>query len=193
MRRQLARRQISYTHSFVNEFRRYLVAFLFFFSGCVNIPDSYAPPVQRRPLTGTEPSDVGHFVNLGDRNADAYIVRDVTESAEGGTWRWTRKHPELRFFLDSIDHLTYAMDFSIAETTLKDTGPVTLTISINGNLLDTLHHDTPGERHYKKPVPAKFLRLKTVNHVSMEIDPVWVSKTDGAILGFILTRAGFTQ
>lgn len=177
----------------MNDLRRYLVLLLCFLSGCVNIPDSYAPPVQRRPLTGTEPSDVGHFVNLGDRKADAYIVRDVTESAEGGSWRWTRKRPELRFFLDSIEHLTFTMDFSIAEITMKDTGPVTISILVNGNPLDTLHYNTPGERHFKKPVPEKFLRLKTVNHVSMEIDPVWVSKTDGAVLGFILTRAGFTQ
>jgi hypothetical protein len=38
-----------------------------------------SPPIQRKPLTGTEPSPIGTFVNLGEPSADAYIVRDVTE------------------------------------------------------------------------------------------------------------------
>jgi len=85
------------------------------------------------------------------------------------------------------------MDFSIAESTLKDTGPVTISILVNDNPLDTLHYDTPGQRHFQKPVPESFLRAKTVNHVTMEIDKPWVSKDDGAVLGYILTRAGFTE
>ena len=50
-----------------------------------------------------------------------------------------------------------------------------------------------GEKHFDKPVPANFLRARSVNFAALEIDKVWVSKTDGAILGFILTRAGFKQ
>lgn len=177
----------------MNEYRRYIVVFLCFLSGCVNIPDSYAPPIQRRPLTGTEPSDVGHFANFGEKKADAYIVRDVSDAIQSGAWRWTGKKPELRFFLESVDHLTFTMDLSIAEITLKDTGPVSISVRINGNLLDTLHYDAHGEQHFKKAVPAQFLRPKAINHVSMEVDKPWVSKTDSQVLGFILTRAGFVQ
>src|SRR5437899_10823478 len=108
-----------YTHSFVSEFRPYILLFLSFLGGCANIPDSYAPPVQRKPLGGTETSAVGHFVNMSDPLADAYIVKDVSESAEGGAWRWTRKRPELRFFLETVEHLIFKADISIAEATLK--------------------------------------------------------------------------
>jgi len=82
-----------YTDSFVSEFRRYIVVFFCFLAGCANIPDSYAPPMQRKPLTGTEPSEFGHFVNLSDPNADAYIVHDSSPAVESSTWRWTRKRP----------------------------------------------------------------------------------------------------
>jgi hypothetical protein len=159
--------------------------------GCANIPDSYAPPVQRKPLTGADPSPVGRFVNLAETNADAYVVRDVNQGAEGDLWRWTRKRPELRFYLDTIDHLDFKADFSIAEATFKDTGPVAVSIFINGNLLDKVACTEAGEKHFSKPVPEGFLRPKTVNFAALEIDKVWVSKTDGAQLGIILIRAGF--
>ena len=182
-----------YTHSFVSEFRLYILLSLSLLSGCANIPDSYAPPVQRKPLGGTEPNPIGHFVNMGDLNATAYIVKDVADGAEAGSWRWARKRPELRFFLDNVEHLGFEVDFSIAETLLRETGPVTISIFINGHPLDTLKYADAGEKHFEKPVPAKFLRAKSMNFAAMEIDKVWVSKSDGAVLGFILTRAGFTQ
>jgi hypothetical protein len=177
----------------VSEFRRYIVLLFCLLTGCASIPDSYAPPIQRKPLTGTETEGVGHFVNMGEPNSDAYIVRDVTDAVEAGTWRWTRKRPELRFFLESTEHLTFKADFAVAEVTFKETGPVTITVLVNGHLLDSIHLTEHGERHIDKPVPQSFLRAKTFNTVVMEIDKVWVSKEDGAVLGFILTRAGFTQ
>ena len=63
------------------------------------LPDSYDPPVQRKPLGGTEPTPIGHFVQMGDLNATAYIVKDVADGAEAGSWRWARKRPELRFYI----------------------------------------------------------------------------------------------
>ena len=114
----------------MSEYRPYILLPLCLLAGCANIPDSYAPPIQRKPLTGAEPSPIGTFVNLGEPSADAYIVRDITGYVESSGWRWTRKRPELRFFLDSIDHLKFKADFSIADATLKDTGPVTISIFI---------------------------------------------------------------
>jgi len=182
-----------YTHSFVSERHLYTCLCLILLAGCANIPDSYAPPVQRRPLSGTEPSPVGHFVNMSDANADAYIVKDVSDASEAGSWRWVRKRPELRFFLETTDHLNFKADFSVAESTFRDTGPVNISVLINGKLLDTIPCAEPGEKHFDKPVPAKLLRAKAMNFAALEVDKVWVSKSDGAVLGFILTRAGFTQ
>jgi hypothetical protein len=176
----------------VIEFRPYLILPVCFLSACANIPDSYAPPVQRKPLTGADPSPVGRFVHLAEADADSYIVRDVTGAAEAGSWRWTRKRPELRFFLDSIEGLDFQADFSVADATFKDTGPVTISVFINGNLLDQVHYAEPGEKHFSKPVPEKFLHPKALNFAAIEIDKVWVAKSDGARLGFILMRAGFT-
>jgi hypothetical protein len=177
----------------VSEYRPHILLSLCFLAGCSNIPDSYAPPIQRKPLTGAEPSPIGTFVNLGEPSADAYIVRDITEYVESSAWRWTRKRPELRFFLDSVERLKFKVDFSVADATLKDTGPVTISIFINGHRLDSVKFATAGRKEYEKPVPAAFLLPRSVNFAALEIDKVWVSKTDGAVLGFILTSAGFSE
>ena len=149
--------------------------------------------MQRKPLTGTEPNEVGHFVNLRDAGADSYIVRDISPAVEGSGWRWTGKRPELRFFLDAVDKLTFKAEFAVAEATIKDTGPVTVSVLINGNLLEKVYCAKSGERYVEKPVPAKFLRANAMNLVALEIDKVWIAPDDGAKMGFILSRAGFAQ
>ena len=189
----MIRRSGCYTHSFVSVFRLSILLSLVLLSSCANIPDSYAPPVQRKPLGGTEPNPIGHFVQMGDLNATAYIVNDVADGAEAGSWRWARKRPELRFFLETVESLSFTADLSIPGTLFSETGPVAISIFINGQLLDTVKYSDPGEKHFEKPVPANFLRAKSMNFVAMEIDKIWVSKSDGVVLGFILTRAGFTQ
>jgi hypothetical protein len=176
----------------VSASRPYILFSVFLLAGCSNIPDSYAPPIQRKALTGADPSPIGTFVKLGDAAADAYIVHDVADSPEGSGWRWARKRPELRFFLDSTERLKFKADFAIVDATLKDTGPVTISIFVNGHLLDTVKCPDSGRRQFEKPVPPEFLHPHAVNFAALEVDKVWVSKTDGAVLGFILTSAGFT-
>jgi hypothetical protein len=166
-----------------------LVALLLL-TGCANIPDTYAPPVQRKALAPSDPYPFGTFIEMGSPKSEAYIVKDVAE-AEKGQWRWTRKRPELQFYLDGIDGLKYVMHFSVADATMKDTGPINIAISINGRPFDTLHFDKPAELNYKKAVPVELLKAKSPNRVMMEVDKEWVSKADGAVLGFILMSAGF--
>jgi len=177
----------------VSEFRPYVFLLFCLLAGCANIPDFYSPPVQRQPLTTADPNPVGPFAEMGDLNAPAYIVHDVALGVPASTWRWTGKSPELRFFLEHIDNVTFKADFSVADATFKDTGPVVISVFINGAPFDTVHCAAAGERHFEKPVPATLLHARSINLAAMEIDKVWVSKLDGAALGFILTRAGFTQ
>ncbi len=160
-------------------------------AGCTSIPDSYAPPMQRRPWLGPEPSAVKHFVNMNDPDADSYIVRDISRTVEG-SWRWTYARPELRFHLATTQGLKFTADLSIAEVTLRQTGPVTLSFLINGHLLDKVHYSEHGEKHVQKPVPPGYLALGE-NRVVIEPDKTWVSNDDKVRLGFILTRAGFVQ
>jgi len=153
---------------------------------------SFPPPVQRTPLIVPKPGSLGHFVSMSDANADAYLVKDVATSGPG-TWRWAHDHPVLRFAVPNVPRLKFAMDFAIPERTMRDTGPVTLTFTINGKVLDRLRCQQAGEQHYAHDVPSGWLHANAINLVGIDPDPVWVSKADGGRLGFILSSAGFTE
>ncbi len=161
-------------------------------AGCTRLPESFPPPPQRAALTVPQPGALGYFLSMTDPNADAYLVKDVADHGPG-TWRWVYDHPVLRFFVPDVPRLKFAMDFAIPERTMRDTGPVTLTFTVNGRLLDRLRVDEPGEHHYAHAVPPGTLHPNAINLVAIDPDPVWVSKADGGRLGFILSRAGFTE
>lgn len=129
---------------------------------------------------------------MSDPQADLYLVQDFQDHGPG-TWRWTYAHPVLRFFAPDVPKLRFVMDFSLPERTFRETGPVTLTLRLNGTAFDRHRCDTPGELHYSHTVPDDLLRRGAINLVAIDPDPVWVSKADGGRLGFILSRAGFTD
>ena len=162
-------------------------------AGCVNIPDTYAPPIQRHPQYRPEGGAAGHFMTMAGPNPEDFIVRDVLPGDPGSAWRWTGKRPELRFQLQFTHDLRFLMDLSIPETTFAQRGPVTISYFINGRLLDKVRYDQPGQVQFTKPVPAEWLRTDAPNLVAAEVDKVWVAPADGAQLGFILSRAGFVQ
>jgi len=159
---------------------------------CVNIPTTYAPPIQRKPILGPEVGDIGHFIAMSDARAPAHIVRDISEAVEGGSWRWTRQYPTLRFVLPTTKNLSLVMDFSISNETFVLTGPIVISWWVNGRLLDKVRYDSPGEKHFQKPVDASWLKAGADTVVTAELDKVWVAP-DGAKLGIILTRGGFQQ
>jgi hypothetical protein len=162
-------------------------------AGCTRLPESFPPPEQRTRLTVPQASTLGYFVSMADPNADAYLVKDVAPKGGPEPWRWAYEHPVLRFIVPDVPHLRFALDFSLPERTMRETGPVTLTFTINGKLLDRLRCEKPGQQHYAHDVPPGMLRADAINLVAIDPVPVWVSRADGGRLGFILSRAGFTE
>ncbi len=156
------------------------------------MPESYAPPVQRQPFESFRPYRIKRVVNMNDPDAPAHIVKDINSHAEG-MWRWTQQTPTVKVKVRSTENLKYTIDFSLPEVTFKDTGPVTLSFSVNGHLLSQVHYDKSGEYHYEKLIPPEWLTVDQDALLAAEIDKVWVSKEDGVKLGFILTRIGLTQ
>lgn len=162
-------------------------------AGCTSIPDTYAPPVQRRPMTGPEPSPVTHFVSMKDAGAEAHFLSGVSPHLEVGSWRWTEPRAELVFRLSQVRNLRFVMEFAIPEITFAQRGPVSIAISVNGRLLARPRYERGGEFRFEQAVPAEWLRTDMHNHVTLEIDKAWVAPEDGARLGFILKSAGFLE
>jgi len=161
-------------------------------TGCVNIPDSYAPPVQRRPLAGPDTSRLKHFIAMNDPAAEDHFLEGVGP-LEAGAWRWTEQNPTLRFVLPQTRSLKFVADFSISSDTMKETGPVTISYFINGRKLDAVRYEAPGEQHFEKPVAPEWLAVGEDVVVKLAIDKVYVAPADGKKLGVTLVRAGFAE
>ena len=68
-------------------------------AACQNMPDPYAPPVQRKPFDNFHPRVV-RVVNMADPDAHLSFVKDIAEGSSG-SWRWTGKRPTIRLRLRS--------------------------------------------------------------------------------------------
>ncbi len=150
----------------------------------------YPPPPQRQPVQ-VEERPLSPIVAMGDPSADLYIVRDISETVEGNSWRWTYERPELRFRLQSTANLKLSIDFQCSGLTLEKTGPVTISFFVNNRLLGSSRCDKPGAYHFEKPVPASWINTTAPTSVAAQPDKVWTAPSDGKKLGFILIKAGF--
>jgi hypothetical protein len=130
---------------------------------------------------------------MGAPDSSLYVVQGFASASEG-PWRWAYEHPVLQFRGPDLAHPKFTMDVAIPERTFRYTGPVTLTVKVNGELLDTVRCAKAGQQpQYSREVPPGIVRKDQANLVSIDPDKVWVSKDDGTKYGFILVRAGFVE
>jgi hypothetical protein len=168
---------------------RFPLLFSLLLSGCDRLPESFPPPAQRASLETS--SGLAHFFAMSDPNAAAYLVKGFREKNDGA-WRWALEHPVMRFYLPALAQAKFTMAFVLPEQTFRLTGPVTLTFSINGQVLDRARYQKPGEQQYAHEVPAEFLKPQAINIVAVEPDRV-AAPHPGEILSFMLIRAGFSE
>jgi hypothetical protein len=159
-------------------------------AGCVQTPDIYAPPVQRKPFTIEPQGTLKHFVEMNDPSAAVHLMLDVNDRVEGGGGRWTGKRPVLRFRVPTGKPLRFVADYIVHAVVLNHTGPLTVSISVNNHLLETRKHEKDGEVHFEKRIDPKWIRAGGDTLVSFELDKMFVAE-DGARFGLLLVRAGF--
>ncbi len=160
--------------------------------GCSLPPAEYPIPVQQS--SDFSPAEMERpFVDVRDVNAREYVVKDISAGPEDAPWRWTFEHPELRFALNTTRGLRFTADIGVTDGILRQTGPIVISVRVNGRLLGQVRAATPGDRHFEKAVPTEWLRTGEYTRVQVEADKVFVSATDGAKLGFTFYRAGFVE
>ena len=128
---------------------------------------------------------------MADRDARTYIVRDIWQSNEGNPWRWAEKRPAIRMHTDTNANLRYVIDFTLPNVTFHETGPVTLTFSVNGHELDRVRYTEDGSKHFEKAIPPEWIVADQWTEVAAEIDKVYVK--DGVTYGFILSTLGLAK
>ena len=168
-----------------------LAAALFASGACQRLPDAYSLPAQEPQFAGFK-AHVVRMVNMDDPDAGAHFVRDIEPDLET-SWRWAMQRPAVKIKVTSPSNLKYTIDFTLPEVTFRETGPVTLTFTVNGQVIDRVRYDHFGFYHFEKPIPEGMLKPESEVIVGAEIDKMWTSKTDGARFGFIITRMGLTE
>ncbi len=123
-------------------------------------------------------------------DVERYLVRDFLPNAETPVWRWAGAHPQLRFFIETANELTFSIDYTCAETLFRKTGPVTLTFLANDKPFGQKTCTRPGRAQFSMKVPPGVLVPNAVNLIGIEPDKTAQGDT-GAALGFILFSAGF--
>jgi len=156
------------------------------------MPDTYAPPEQRQPFETFRPYRISRVVEMADGDVDAHIVRDIP-TGQTGQWRWTGGNPTVKVVPRAAEDLNFVMDFSIADATLKDTGPVTIKFLVNGREVGSERYAAAGTYHVEKKLPAGTVEAGKEVELGAAVDKIWTSPQDGAKLGFILTRIGLRQ
>jgi hypothetical protein len=157
----------------------------------VGCSHSYAPPMQR--MFPIERADLDPpFMDVAAIDAADYVVKDIDLANGIADRRWTRARPELRFFLNSTEGQKFVADVILEEYVLDRIGPLSLTVYINGNRLETYRLEKSLETHLEKPVPAAWLKTGEDTRVVLEPDKVFTGG-DGVKFGFSLYRAGFIE
>lgn len=160
-------------------------------TGCQNLPPPYPPPAQFVPFETFRPYRVARTVNVAEPGAAAHFVSGILPPAGG--WSWTNKRPTVKVKTNGTENVHYMIDFSIADVTLKATGPVTVTFLVNDHLLGTQLYDKSGQRHWEKAIPSAWLQPNSETLIGAEVDKVWVSPNDGVELGMILSSIGLVE
>lgn len=133
------------------------------------------------------------MVEMSDPDAPAHFVRDIVPTAEKVQWYWTGQRPTLRILAVQTEGLKLAVDFSIWDVGFRQTGALELSFFVNDQLLDRVRYDSPGSKHFEKPIPPDWLKTGMESTVAISVDKLYRAPEDGAKFGIILSRAGFEK
>ena len=164
---------------------------------CMRPPDAYPPPPQYVMPPGPEPPASTYIrteplLVMSEPDINPHILQDVIESPDGEEWRWTNQHPQLSLSLDRVEKLNFYMRFTLVAETLRDTGPVTLTIRIDDRVLARPKFDRPGNFEFRQAVPAAMLTTQRPVIIAVDVDPPWTSP-EKTTLGIYLHSIGFQR
>ncbi len=126
------------------------------------------------------------FVEMAEGRSGRFIVRQIFgEGAE----RWTGPNPAMRFDLPSPGAWTAAVRFRAAEKSLKETGPITIRLFVNGRAVGQTRVASPEVRTFSAPVTLD----RSEAELSFIVDKPWNSPEDGVNLGVVVQAMGFKR
>jgi hypothetical protein len=151
----------------------------------------YPPPELRPAVNYPDPGAYQAFIRMGSPLANECIVRDVDPGVSD--WRWAFAQPQFKLAVPKGTSLRLDAELVIADRTFEQTGPVTLSCTINGKHIGSERIGKPGRLAVRFAVPEGMLKAGTAAVVDLVADKIWVAPTDGARLSYLLHSVGFVE
>src|SRR5262249_54219902 len=143
-------------------------------------PESYSPPVQFSMPPGPEPAVPAPDPNrpliaMADVDWKSHVLGGVLESPDGDEWRWCRPSARFRLTPDNVRGLPFYMRVILVDDSFRQSGAVTVAISINGHELARPRFANGGQHEYTHPVPEDWLAAGTPAAITLDVSPPLVT------------------
>jgi hypothetical protein len=129
----------------------------------------------------------------GSPGVNGHILAGVMEEPETSHQRWTFERPAFLFDVSDRTNLKLRLHIRLPDLTFKTTGPVRLTVWINGRRLGEESYQSPEDHIFEKPVPPDWIRADGMTLVETTLDKYYVAPGDGQKLGYLFVRGGFVN
>ena len=131
------------------------------------------------------------WIEIGLPDADRHMLRDFQERSNPNVFRWTYERPALLFYVLKRENARFKMDFLLPSKVFQATGPIRLTVFVNGQKIGERTYDSPERQSFEQAVPPGLLRSGGITLVETVLDKYYRSPDDGQKLGYLFVRGGF--
>jgi hypothetical protein len=133
------------------------------------------------------------FTAAGRPGVNGHILRDVMETAETDLQRWTFERPAWLFDAIERGNKRFRLDFRLHGATYRETGPVRLTVRINGRELAAQLYSSAEGHRFERPVPAGWIGDDGLAVVETTLDKYFIAPQDKQKLGYLFVSGGFVN
>jgi len=155
---------------------------------CSRLPTWYAPPEQVTTSSAPDPIQEIRKVTMSDPDSLYSILEGISDAGRS-EYKWTSGRVRLQLVAGGLTNTDFFMHYWLTERTLRDTGPVRITVTIDGQAFDTFVERAAGEHVYKHPAGGIASEEVRPLNVTVTFDPPWIDK-DGSKIGALLESIG---
>jgi hypothetical protein len=141
---------------------------------------------------GPEPPVELLMLMMSDPRCEPRVIRDMLSAPPGSQWRWTNQSPRFKMPVDS-EAWDYHVEFTVPDVILKRTGPVTVHFIVNDREVGQGRYSKDSHYEFNSPVDPALLAAADPVTFGLDVDPVFVSESDGMKLGVLLESIGFRK
>jgi hypothetical protein len=133
------------------------------------------------------------WVEMGRPGAERHFLHDVMGGTPADPYRWTFERPALLFQVPKRGNTKFKMDLVVHGDTFKKTGPLRMTVWLNGKPIGQKVYDSPEKQTFQQEIAPEWLRSDGLALVETTLDTYYVAPADQRKLGYLFVRGGFVQ